>query len=111
MKRSLLFINLCFASACYKQPEVIFASDLYFIETDQIFNVTGMPIETVYGDYESKSWILIKPYVPIRFAAAQTINKNAVFTHVYGESPLCCTNFAHFNISSKIQGNHDIEEN
>ena len=110
MKRSLLFINLCFASACYKQPEVIFASDLYFIEINQIFNVTGMPIETVTGGNERELWLLFKPLTPIRIAAAQT-NKNAFFTHVYGETPTWGINFGRFNVSSKVQGNHDFEEN
>ena len=110
MKRSLLFIILCFTSACYKKPEVIFASDLYFIEIHQIFNVTGIPIETVHGGNDKELWFLFKPLTPIRIAAAQT-NENTVFTHVYGETPLWGTNFGHFNVSSKIQGNHDFEEN
>ena len=83
--------------------EIILASDLYFVEFDQILNRTGLWVETETGTEEWKPWIRIRPLTKIRIAAAQ-IAPHASFSHAFTETSAWAQNFEFYNVSSKIVG-------
>ena len=105
MKYTIVFMIIYLVQACYKRPmkQVILASDLYFIEFDQILNRTGLWVETEKGMEEWRPWIRIRPLTSIRIAAAQ-IAPHALFSHTFTETSAWAQNFGLYNVSSKIVG-------
>ena len=103
----LFYFSISYVRACYKKSErqIILASELYFIEYTQIFNQTGVRVET-------ESWMLnvgnprisIKPLTDIRIGAAQIIDEHAVFISAFTETSPWFQNFRFYNVSSKVVG-------
>ena len=96
----------CYVLACFKRSEkrVNSASDLYFIEYNQILNRTGVHVESLYGLTEWNPWIKIIPSERIRIRAAQTIDENATFSYASSRIASCVQYFCYYNVSSRVLG-------